>query len=129
MKTFLLATVTFLLFACEKTPDRNLCNTFLVIDSTSTPKNSTVAAGISSIVDCYGANLCYSYAGMQVVANGGNVFAINAKGTINCKAQVCAQALYQVRDTIQISTTAPGTYYLKFYNDNSLFKTDTVTVN
>jgi hypothetical protein len=129
MKTLFLATIIVIFVSCEKTPDRNICDTFLVIDSTSTPKTSTVAVGISSIIDCYGANLCYSYTGMDVAAKSGNVFEINAKGTINCEAQVCAQALYQVRDTIQINTTAAGTYYLKFYNSTSLVKTDTITVN
>ena len=129
MKTLLLAVIVILFFSCKKTQDRNLCDTFLVIDSTSTPKTATVAVGISSIIECYGANLCYSYAVMDVAAKSGNVFEINAKGTINCKAQACAQALYQVRDTIQINTAAAGTYYLKFYNSTSLVKTDTVIVN
>jgi len=129
MKTLLLAIMVILFFSCEKTTHRNLCDTFLVIDSTSTPRTSTVAMGISSIIDCYGANLCYSYAGMDVVAKSGNIFEINAKGKINCEAQICAEALYQVRDTIQINTPAAGTYYLKFYNSTTLVKTDTVTVN
>jgi hypothetical protein len=129
MKTFLLAIVVILFFSCEKTPDKSLCDTFLVIDSTSTPRTSTVAAGISSIIECYGANLCYSYTGMDVAAKSGNIFEINAKGKINCEVQICAEALYQVRDTIQINTPAAGIYYLKFYNSTSLVRTDTVTVN
>lgn len=129
MKTLLVATIVVIFVSCEKTPDRNLCDTFLVIDSTSTPRTSTVAVGISSIIECYGANLCYSYAGIDVAAKSGNVFEISAKGTIPCEAQVCAQALYRVQDTIQISISATGTYYLKFYNNASLVRTDTITVN
>jgi len=129
MKTLLVATIVVIFVSCEKTPERNLCDTFLVIDSTSTPRTSTVAVGISSIISCYGPNLCYSYAGMNIAVKSGNVFEVSAKGAMPCEAQVCAQALYQVQDTIQISIPATGTYYLKFYNNASLVKTDTITVN
>ncbi|MBL7747567.1 MAG: hypothetical protein JNM19_09095 [Chitinophagaceae bacterium] len=129
MKIMLLLAFVFLFFACKKSPDSRLCTTYLVIDSTNTPRSSTVAVGISSIISCYGSDLCYSYTGMEVAANGGNVFKINAKGAIPCVAQVCAQALYRVRDTIQINTTSAGIYYLQFYNNTSLVKTDTIIVN
>jgi hypothetical protein len=129
MKSGLLLAVVFLFFACEKSPENNFCDTYLVIDSTSTPRSSTVAVGITSFIHCYGSDLCYSYSGMDISGKGGNVFEIHAKGKIRCNAQVCALALYEVRDTIQINTSAAGTYYLKFYNNTSLVKTDTVVVN
>ena len=129
MKSVLLAGVVFLIFSCGKDRDSNLCNTYFIIDSTSTPRSSTVATGIVSIIKCYGSNLCYSYTGMDIAGRPGNIFEINAKGKIPCGAPVCAQALYEVQDTVNINTAAAGTYYLKFYNNNILLKTDTITVN
>jgi hypothetical protein len=131
MKSILIAVVVVLFLSCGKNGDRsnNLCDTYFVIDSTSTPRSSTVASGITSIIRCYGSNLCYTYTGMEITNRSGNVFEINAKGKIPCGTPVCAQALREVRDTVNISNATAGTYYLKFYNNSLLLKTDTVTVN
>ena len=129
MKIVLLLMIMGLIFSCGKDREGNLCDTYLIIDSTSTPRSSTVTTGIVSIIKCYGSNLCYSYTGMDIAGQPGNIFEINAKGKIPCGAPVCAQALYEVRDTVNINTAAVGTYYLKFYNNNILLKTDTITVN
>jgi hypothetical protein len=129
MKSILLLAVVVLFFGCEKGQDNDLCDTYLEIDSTSTPRSSTVGTGITSIINCYGPSLCYSYAGMDISGKGGNIFEIHAKGKIRCNVQICALALYQVRDTITISTPAAGSYFLKFYNNTTLLKTDTITVN
>ena len=131
MKSILIVIVVGLLFSCGKDGDRsnNLCETYFVIDSTNTPRTSTVANGITTIIRCYGSNLCYTYTDMDITIRPGNVFEIHAKGKIPCGAVVCAQALREARDTGRISTASAGTYYLKFYNNTSLLKTDTITVN
>lgn len=116
--------------ACNKEDTRSdLCDTDLVIGKTTTPAIVTLSSGIVFSYESYGANLCYSFSGTAISQKAGNIYEIRSKGKVPCKPTICAQAIYQVNDTQRILTPLSGTYYLQFYNENSLFKTDTVHVN
>lgn len=124
--------------ACQKGKNNNQqCDTFLVISSTSTDRTTTVAAGITSIIDSYGGDLCFHYKGMQIsqqATPSGPVYQyeyfLRAKAVKDCGPEmVCALAIYQVKDTVHIHPTTAGTYYLNFYNESGRFKRDTVVVN
>jgi hypothetical protein len=57
---------------------------------------------------------------------------IKAKGTYpnsNKADIVCLQAIYYADTSLKINATTKGQYVLKFYNNNLLFKADTVQVN
>jgi hypothetical protein len=126
---FLLLVVAFL-FSCNKKEERSgLCDTYLNITSTNTPKTTTASAGITTVVRGYGSNLCYSFTGTEITPGASNSIEIKLKGKFPCGPAICAEALLSVRDTVTINTTQTGSYYLKFFNGNSLFKTDTVIVN
>jgi hypothetical protein len=116
-------------FSCNRDNDPGQCDTYLVITATRTSASTTISAGINSIIESYGANLCYSFSNTEILEKPGSIFQIRSKGKVVCGNPVCAQALFQVTDSVKIAVSVPGMYYLKFYNDNSLFKTDTVQVN
>jgi hypothetical protein len=121
--------IALLIAGCGKNRDAdNKCKADLVITKTSTPPTTTVAAGISSTVDAYGSNLCYTYSHNQVTAVGGNVYQIRIIGKLPCNATICAQALYPVQTQVSISPVQAGTYYLHFFNFDALIKADTVIV-
>ena len=116
--------------SCNKDSKTGQCDAFLTITSTLTAKTTTQAAGISSVINSYGPNLCYTFSHTEVLRKPGNIFEIKSKGKFPCNATICADALYQARDSINIDVAAPGTYFLKFYhNTSAFFKTDTVQVN
>lgn len=122
---------------CKKNTDGKYCDTYLSIISTTTPGNTTLAQGITSIIKCTGPNLCYSFTDTEVLipVYGGPgptplLFDIRAKGKMPCSPkQICAQAIFQASDTVNIHVSSAGTYYLRFYNNANLFKIDTVVVN
>lgn len=129
----LIAISLFLLlsaFSCNKNDDNpGQCDTDLVITDTRTPATTTIAAGINSIIESYGANLCYSFSKTEILEQPGKIFHIRSKGKVICGKPICAQALFQATDSVKITIPASGIYFLKFYNDNNHFKTDTVQVN
>lgn len=124
---FLLATS----FSCNKDDDNNpgQCDTNLVITVTRTPARTTIAEGINSGIESYGANLCYSFSHTEILEKPGKIFQIRSKGKVTCGKPICAQALYQANDSVKIAISVSGTYFLKFYNENTHFKTDTVQVD
>lgn len=125
--------VLSLLNSCSKDKSENVgqCDTYLLINSTKTPRTSTISSGIKTIIDCYGPNLCYSFSGMEIIEKEGNVFEIKAKGKAPCGPAICLQAIYAVKDSATINIRMVGFYYLKFFNNDAAtsFKTDTVVVN
>jgi hypothetical protein len=130
--TFL--TVLSLFVQCKK--DNKLCDTYLTINSTNTPTTTTLSHGIISIVNSYGANLCYQFNGMEITQQptpSGPVYQfqyfIRVKATLPCDTPICADGIYNSSKTITLNPSVTGTYYLNFYNANQLFKTDTVIVN
>lgn len=121
----------FFLFAgCSKKDSSDKpCDTELIITKTQSPLIADKATGIVFSYDCYGPNMCYRFSTTAILEKPGNIYEIRAIGTISCKAAVCLQAIYKARDTVTIYTTAAGTYYLQFFNNNVISKTDTVRVN
>lgn len=136
MKTILTtATLLLLVFSCKK-DEKKECDTYLAIGSAVTDRTTTVAAGITSTVDAYGGDLCFSYTGMEISKQSspsGPVFAfeyfIKAKAKRPCGKSICAQAIYHARDIINIKPGTPGTYYLNFYGNGQIVQRDTVIVN
>jgi len=127
--------IVSLIFSCKKN-DQELCDTYLTISSTNTPTATILDQGITSTINSYGPDLCYRFSGMEITQQptpSGPVYQfkyfIKVKGTIPCKSTNCAQAIYNSTNSILLTPTVRGTYYLHFYNQNLLFKTDTVIVN
>jgi hypothetical protein len=120
-----------LFLSCHKNKDGTTgqCDTYLIIGSTNTPRTSTISAGITTIINGYGPDLCYSFSGTQLTQKEGKIIEIKLKGKRPCGPAICADAIYNVKDTVTINTPQTGQYYLQFFNGTSLFKTDTVTVN
>jgi hypothetical protein len=124
-----------LIFSCKKN-DKELCDTYLTISSTNTPSSTTLSQGITSTVNSHGPDLCYKFAGMEITQQptpSGPAFQfqyfIKVKGTVPCGSSICAQAIYNSTNSFSLAPTKIGTYYLHFYNQNQVFKTDTVIVN
>ena len=117
------------LLSCTKNRNSGPCNTYFDITSAITPRTTTVAAGITTIVNGYGYNGCYQFTGSEVTNGPANSIEIRLKGTVPCEAKICTDMLVGARDTLKISTPAAGIYYLKFFSGSSFVKTDTVLVN
>ena len=117
-------------FLCSKKGEDNTsCPTELTITSTQPPATVAVGSDIVAKAKCYGPDLCYSFSHVEIKTASDRVYEIRTKGTIPCKAAICAQALYQAEPSFTIKTTLTGQYILRYYNNNTLFKADTVTVN
>ena len=129
--------IVSLIFSCKKSKDGDeRCNTYLTISSTNTPSATTLSQGITTTVTSHGPDLCYSFSGIEVTQQptpSGPAFQfqyfIKVKGTLPCVPSICAQAIYNSTNSISLSPPVKGTYYLHFYNQSQLFKTDTVVVN
>jgi TM2 domain-containing membrane protein YozV len=124
----ILAAVAFS-FSCTKNKHSGRCNTYFSITSATTPRTTTVATGITTIVKGYGSTGCHQFTGSEVTNGIANSIEIRIKGTVPCEATICTDVLISARDTIKISTPGTGIYYLKFFSESALFKTDTVLVN
>ena len=127
--------IVSLIFSCKKN-DEELCDTYLTIGSTNTPIATTLSQGITSTINSHGPDLCYKFSSMEITQQptpSGPVYQfhyfIKVKGKVECGSQICAQAIYNSTNSIFLTPTVKGTYYLHFYNQNQLFKTDTVIVN
>jgi len=130
-----IALIVSLIFSCKKN-DQELCDTYLTISSTNTPTATTLSQGITSTINSYGPDLCYRFSAMEITQQptpSGPIYQfqyfIKVKGTVTCGNAICAQAIYNSTNSILLSPTVKGTYYLHFYNQSQLFKTDTVIVN
>ena len=128
--------IVSLTFGCKKSSKENLCDTYLSISSTNTPAAILLSQGITSTVSSHGPNLCYKFSGMEITQQptpSGPVYQfqyfIKVKGTVACGGSICAQAIYNSTNSFLLTPTVKGTYYLHFYNQSQLFKTDTVIVN
>lgn len=130
MKQFLLLFAAAAFFSCEKEKiktDESLVD--LTFTSTTTPKVVSAESDIVARVRCYGPNLCYRFVRFDVSETGTRQFDIRAKAEVPKGNPVCAQALYQVDSTVRIHASASGQYILRFFQNNTLFKADTVQVN
>ena len=126
----LICAVLVLMVGCKK--DRNEQErTFvgLTFTETNTPATAMVGEGIVSDVKCYGEDLCYQFAGFDMVQSGVRQVDIRAIATYPTDNTACAEALYQVDTTVRVNPLATGQYILRFFNGNTLFDADTVQVN
>lgn len=126
---FLFLFVLLIFSACSKNNKQENCITDLIIGETTTPSVSTVSAGITSSVKAYGPNLCYSFREVEIKESSEKVFDIRIKGNMPCYPTVCLDAVYEVNPIVKIITPSSGIYILRFYNNNFIFKSDTVAVN
>jgi hypothetical protein len=127
--SLLILSVVAFSFSCTKNKHSGRCNTYFSITSATTPRTTTVAAGITTIVEGYGSTGCHQFAGSEVTNGLANIIEIRLKGTAPCEAAICPDMLVGGIDTIRIQTPVTGIYYLKFFGGSALFKTDTVIVN
>jgi hypothetical protein len=133
MKSMTLAGMLIaLLFAgCNKNTDadKGICNAFFDFTKTVTASPVSVSDGINSIVTSYAPNSCYTFSHTEIKQITGNIFEISSLGKVTCGATICADVLIGAQDTAHVATSMPGTYILRFFNGNLLFKSDTVQVN
>ena len=129
MKTYSFLILIFLLAGCVTPVGDGRRVVDLIINSTNTPKTTSVLQGITSDIRVNGADLCYKFEYFEVKNPSNLIFEINAKGSFPEGNPVCAQAIYSKDTIVRIQPPVPGTYVLKYYNGNTLFKSDTVTVN
>lgn len=125
----ILVTSLIVLDSCKKDNENEMCDAFLVIGETNSTSTTTVSAGITTIIKGYGPDLCYSFSGTVIRNMAGKKIELRMKGKYPCDPAFCPQAIFNVTDTLHISTPVTGTYYLQFFNGSTLLKTDTVTVN
>lgn len=122
-----------ILVSCKKNasePDAVLVD--LSIISTITPRTTTQGQEIVSNIKCSASNLCYEFLKFEIQETESRHFAIKAMATYPNPRKgnfACPQAIYYADTTLKIMTTTRGKYLLEFYNDNLLFKIDTVLVN
>jgi hypothetical protein len=130
---FLSLVILTILGGCKKNDDEPA--TVLVdlgIIAATTPTTTTQGQDIVSAVRCSAPDLCYKFAKFEINETANRQFEIKAKATYpNSKKGdiVCAQAIYYADTSLKINAAAKGQYVLKFYNNNVLFKADTVKVN
>jgi hypothetical protein len=128
MKTLLIATIVFLFVSCEKEKE-DTCTANLAFNKVTISNNSNVATGIQFQAEAYGPNLCYSFSRYDIQKIGDKTYDIYAKASIPCGQPVCAQALYFTSNPGKIEGVTAGTYTLRFYSDDNLFTSLSVTIN
>ena len=132
MKSIIIAAVfSALLASCKKETAETTISTNLIFTSVTTPPTALQGKDIVSTVRFYAPDLCYSFNGIQIKPNADKHFDISIKATIPNSASgiACAQVLTYFDTTINVATTTKGKYILRFYNNDILFKADTVQVN
>jgi hypothetical protein len=134
MRQIIIFLIIFFFFSsCKKRhvePDKVTVD--LTIIKTNTPITQTQGQDIISNIKCTGSDLCFHFSNFEINETKPREFSIKAKATYpNCSIGdcVCLQAIYNVDTTVNIKTITNGQYILRFYNNNLLFKTDTVQVN
>lgn len=101
----------------------------LAIMSTTTPKIIKIGDIVTSKISCQLPNSCYTFSGFQVMEVGNNSLAIRAKGrNIAKEGTPCADVIVPVDTVIKLKPIITGKIILKFYNKETLFKSDTVEV-
>ena len=130
MRYLLLALVVAVLpgFQCNK-DDEGLCMTNLSIIETQAPATGIVGSNLRIPLRCSGSDLCYSFSHLDLQAIAPRIYEIRTKGWYPCQPAICAQAIYYADTAVNIIPPAAGQYIFRFYNDQLLFKADTVIVN
>jgi hypothetical protein len=129
----LLLIILILFLSCGKTPvEPDSISVDLTIIATNSPTTQIQGQDIISNAKCSGSDLCYRFSKFEISETAIREFAIKAKATHpNCSKGdcVCLQAIYYADTSVNIKTATKGQYILRFYNNNLLFKADTVQVN
>lgn len=115
-------------FQCDK-GNEGLCMTNLSIIETQAPATGTTGTNLRIPLRCSGSDLCYSFSHLDVQAVATRIYEIRTKGLYPCGPAICAQAIYYADTAVNIIPAAAGQYIFRFYNDQMLFKADTVIVN
>jgi len=114
--------------ACDKPIMSDTTFVDLNIVQTNTPKTAIVNQDIIAHITVSAPDLCYKFA-YFTVAKQQFLVDVHAKGTYPTHPGGCPMALYSKDTTLSVPTATAGTYVLRFYNGNQLFKSDTVQVN
>ena len=116
--------------ACDKEKQDNDSRLIpLTITATDSPESISKGETIVSNIRCSGTDLCYKFEKFEITGKASRVFEVRAKATYPQQPVACPQAIYNIDTTLAIPTTSSGQYVIRFYNENDLFKTDTVIVN
>jgi hypothetical protein len=130
MKRLIAFVIPLLLLSCTKEAEEgNHELRDLIITETSTTPTASLEGSIVSRMKCYGPDLCYRFRQFEIKETSPRQYDIRAKATYPKGNVFCPQALYEVDTTININPATTGQYVLRFYNNNTLFKADTVQVN
>lgn len=120
----------FVLFlGCTKPLKQDNAPVNLTIIKAETPKTQSLGEDIVSQVTCSAENLCYHFSNFDISETGEREYEIRAIGTYPNYPTECLQAIYYKDTTVKINATVKGQYMLHFFNNNVLFKTDTIKVN
>lgn len=120
--------MVILFVSCKKDKDTK-CSADLAFNKVSISNSSSVATGIQFQAEAYGPNLCYSFSRYVIQKVSDKTYDIHAEASIPCGQPVCAQALYFTSNSGKIENLTAGTYTLRFYSDDSLFTSLSVTIN
>lgn len=102
----------------------------LSIIAAQTALSGTPGQDIISIVKCAGTDLCYKFSHFEIHEGPARVFSITARATYPSGGDIaCPQAIYYKDTSVIIHPITTGQYILKFYNDDQLFKADTIEIN
>jgi hypothetical protein len=129
MKNLYFSLLLAILFVSCKKGKEDTCKADLAFNKITISNSSSAATGIQFQAEAYGANLCYSFSHFAISKTGDKTYDIYAKASIPCGQPVCAEALYFTSNTGKIEGVAAGTYTLRFYSNDSLFTTISVTIN
>lgn len=99
--------------------------------NTVTPRGPIPAPNVTSKVSLSGPDQCYKYSRLDIYYKETNRIEIRAKAEYPApNLNVACEAIpVNLDTTIRINTKTKGEVYLEFYNQNTLFKRDTVTLN
>jgi hypothetical protein len=131
MKGIFIALFLFVFAGCTREDGINAWRSYMTFTSVTTPATVIKGNDIVSQVRASAPNLCYSFKAFEVTEKAVREYEIRAKANHPSASQgvVCAEALYTIDTTFKMNAADNGQYILHFYNDNALFKSDTVVVN
>lgn len=137
MKIFLVSSVclVMIMISCSKQEPEPVKKTYLgnlPIVYTNTPPVAIAGENIISNVQCELASVSgsVSFKGFSIVEISPRQFNITAKALYqNWYTQITMPVIFTLDTIASIETTGTGKYFLHFYNNQYLLKTDTVEVN
>ncbi|ULQ56948.1 hypothetical protein KJS94_01900 [Flavihumibacter rivuli] len=133
MKKLLAALVVFTsLTGCLKTVENKTGRVLvpLQITGAQTPAETVPGSRINARVSVKGSNKCYEFVGFDVRSNVQNTYDIRAYGSYPADTSNlnCGTGLFQLDTAFSLPLYMEGKYVIRYYNDMTLLKADTVTV-